>query len=730
VLNAWILFPLLMTAAAAGLGGLLESASGRRLPVAVLLASGLAAGILLLDGLTRTPLHEAAPAIVAALSIPGLVLLAVRRRPAGGRAVAVALALLAALTFGVYALPIVVSGQPTFAGYVTLDDTATWLAIGDGRIESGDEVDRLPPSSYEATLDYTLDRGYPAGSMLPFAAGARLAGTDPAWTFQPYMALLAALLALCAEFLLRGAIPRTGLRLAAAFVAAQPALLFAFAFWSGIKELTAAALIAASVAAVAALPRPPGLRALLPAGAIAAGLLSALSLGGSVWLLPAASMLFAASSSRVRRAAFGLAALGALAVAAAAVAGGHLIPRGAFNLVDSDVIGNLAGALSPFQVLGVWLGEDFRFDPDLPTLTWALIAVAAGLWLVGCRGAIRNPVALGPVAAWGAGAGLIAVVIAAVASPWLAAKSLAIASPGVLALALAGAGSLRFSRWRRVAAVAAACVATGVVASNVFTYREIRLAPYERLSELERIGEEYAGRGPLLITDFEPYATRHLLRDTAPEGPAELRRNRIPLKDGTFATAADGPIDVSRLRAPDLAGYPLILQRVSPLLAPPPEPWELVERGRFYELYEAPPESLLGADPVGRASSRPKPTADTISLPTPTAIGRGETAIAPFDLETGGRWQVWIGVDTSTPLDIEVRSLATEAAVRAGSPRPPRLLLETQPSAAHDGQLLYAGTRELPAGRAWVEITNAAGVAEPGAGLDASLGRVVLRPAE
>ena len=39
--------------------------------------------------------------------------------------------------FAVYAAPIVLSGQATFAGYIKLDDTATWMALTDRIMEHG-----------------------------------------------------------------------------------------------------------------------------------------------------------------------------------------------------------------------------------------------------------------------------------------------------------------------------------------------------------------------------------------------------------------------------------------------------------------------------------------------------------------------------------------------------------------------------------------------------------------
>ena len=92
---------------------------------------------------------------------------------------------------------------------------------------------RQPPSS-----------GYPIGAFLPLGVAGKLAGTDIAWLFQPAVAFAAAMLAL-GLYALAGQLVRSRrLCAAVAFVAGKPALLFAYAMWSGIKEVTAAALVA------------------------------------------------------------------------------------------------------------------------------------------------------------------------------------------------------------------------------------------------------------------------------------------------------------------------------------------------------------------------------------------------------------------------------------------------------------------------------------------------------
>jgi hypothetical protein len=68
--------------------------------------------------------------------------------------------------FAAFAAPVVLSGEATFAGYLKLDDTASWLALTDRVLEHGAGAARLPPSSYEAMLDFYLqlpDRHVPTG---------------------------------------------------------------------------------------------------------------------------------------------------------------------------------------------------------------------------------------------------------------------------------------------------------------------------------------------------------------------------------------------------------------------------------------------------------------------------------------------------------------------------------------------------------------------------------------
>src|SRR5439155_12054344 len=79
------------------------------------------------------------------------------------------------------------------------------------------------------------------------------------------------------------------------FIAAQPALLFGYSLWGGIKEMTAAFLLVLGVGLTAALmrraPERRELRALIPLAVTAAALIQTLQIGGGGWAGPALVLL-------------------------------------------------------------------------------------------------------------------------------------------------------------------------------------------------------------------------------------------------------------------------------------------------------------------------------------------------------------------------------------------------------------------------------------------------------
>jgi hypothetical protein len=609
---AWVVFPLVLLALCLGLGLLVDLLSGRRLPGALLAPAGLAA-MIVAGGFT------AASDATAELTVPlllGLALLGAglswpwRYSRPDPLPTAAALAV-----FAIFAAPVVLSGEPTFAGYIKLDDTATWLAMTDRIMEHGRSLDGLGPSSYRATLDFNLAGGYPIGVFVPFGTGQKLVGGDLAWVFQPYVSFLMAMLSLSLWQVLGGAVRRSRPLAFAVFIAAQPALLYGYAMWGGVKEVAAAALIALAAALAPAVVRASDIhptrvgsksdassdgaggspfRDVFPLALAAAALVGVLSPGGVIWLLP---MLLALGVLAWRRFGPPAAALRAALFTGLLVAfvfpalTSGIVPPTSKPLTDDTGEGNLRGPLDPLQGLGIWPVGDFRFDPE-PTVATAvliglgILAALFGLWFAWRR---RS---LAPLLY--AGALFAAALIVTIGSPWAGAKALATVSP--VALSLAALGALAALRLDRVAgSLLVVAVAGGVLWSNVLAYGGVSLAPYGQLQELQQIGEDFAGEGPALMTEYSPYGARHFLRELDGEAASELRERTVPTVDG--GTVDKGySVDTDELDLAGLLEFRTLVLRRPPARSRPPSPYSLVRAGDYYDVWQR-PEAYAGLAP-------------------------------------------------------------------------------------------------------------------------------------
>lgn len=564
-----------------GCGLLLERVAGVRLPFALLPPAGLATAVVAMSfAVMLDATAELAVPLVVALAVAGLAATGRRslRERFDGWAVAVA-----AAAYVVLGAPVIATGEPTFAGYVKLDDTATSLGMLDWALVHGTHVAGLAPSTYEAMLTLWLGDGYPVGSLLPLGI-TKLVGVDPAWTWQPYLSLLGALLAI-GLYELTGEVVRSRLlRALVAVTAAASALLYGYALWGGVKELFAAAVLALLAATLPLLWRSHARAAVVPAVA-AAAFLDGLSVAGAIWLAPlvAVALVVAWRTSRWRQLGVGAVTGVVLAAPAVAAAPGFLdnandVARGA------DDVGNLLGPLRLWQLAGVWPSSDFRVDPSDMRATAVLVAVAMAACVVGVvvafrRGAWRLLLLVGTAVA-----GALTFVVSS--GPWIEGKALATASPAILLIALV-AGAALVERGRRLeGALVLVALVGGVAWSDGLASTDARPAPYRQLAELESIGERFAGDGPALMTEYQPYGVRHFLRRLDPEGASELRRRLVPLANGTVLDKGQtAPIDAF---APDTLRVYRTLVLLRATGGAPPASFRLVARGRFYDVWQQP----------------------------------------------------------------------------------------------------------------------------------------------
>jgi hypothetical protein len=535
--------------------------------------------------------------------------------------------LAAAGTLLAYGAPVLLSGSATFTGYLRLDDTATWLDVIDHAMTHLHTFSPLlaPTSTYEHTFS-AYGPPYPFGSFMLPAVGHAFTGIDSAWIIQPYMACCGAAIALCAYALVEPVLASPRIRALIGFVAAQPALLYGYSLWGGVKELTAAFLLILGVALVAQLllGRRAGAPALLPVAIAAAALILTLGVGAAAWVVPALVVVVVVRVFRHPPRRLGLFAreVGALGAMTAVFAlpvwlslSQFLNERLPGQFSSSDIpqqekLGHLLQPLSGWQLAGIWPVGDFRL-PTTGAATPLLIGVAAiaagaAIWLTVQRRQFGVATYLA-VALVGCG-----IFYAIDTIPWLMGKALALSSPAPLLAALTGAGMMwrLRSRHRALGAVgllALVAIGGGVAWSNVLAYHDAVLAPRQRLAELQHIGGLLAAKGPTFINQYEIYADRHFLRSGAPVEPAEYRSVSLRLRDGTSLTKS-AYADLDSFALATLEPYRSIVTTRAPIESRPPSIYKLVWQGRYYQLWQRPLKpstTILAHVPLGDSSELP-----------------------------------------------------------------------------------------------------------------------------
>jgi hypothetical protein len=712
LLLAWIVFPLELALVCGGLGLLVERLTGVRLAGALVVPVGLAALMALADVTTYWSWSaRATTPLVLALALVGLVLGRVHVR---ARALDPAVALPALGVFAVLAAPVVLSGEPSFAGYTVLGDSAIQMILVDRLLEHGHTLAGLRPSSYQLALHAYFGSGYPVGSQVALGAVRPLGGLDVAWVYQPYLAFLVANLALSLTALTARLPAGRWVRAGVVFLAAQPALVYAYALQGSVKELATAWIAVLLVALLAPLlaERAP-LRAVAPLAVASAAGVAAIGPAVMPWLGP---VLLVALLGRLRarptwrdlgvQAALYAGIALVLSIPALALLRSYsAVTKGV--ITASNELGNLLAPLKPLQIVGVWLSGDYRLAPsgaigsiDELALSYVLIGVAVASALIGLAWALSRRAWL-PLL-YVAISLLAYAYVARVGSPWAVGKALAIASPAVLLAALLGPVALLRSdelATRAAGGLLALALAAGVLGSNALAYHKVSLAPVGRLEELASIGDAQAGRGPTLYTEFEEFA-KHFLRADDPTGVGEayspgLGEAARPAGPGVrFGRSSD----LDDLSLDYVERFRTIVTRRSPVASMPPANYRLRSSGRWYDVWERAPDGprVLAHLPLGSwrsAGARPvcadvatlarraraagaqlayvpaarppallptrvtrRPSAWPVDAGVPATLdmdGQGEVA-GSVRVPDSARYQLWLGGSFGRALDVRV----------------------------------------------------------------------------
>ena len=501
-----------------------------------------------------------------------------------------------ALGLGVFyfhGLPIILSGTPTFAGWIKLDDGATWLAATDQILRAGRNTSGLNPSTHEAITQLLFnpnDGGlpYPTGSFVSLGVFSKWLSIDPAWLLQPFMAAAAMTVCFAIIALVNPIEIPAWSKFLAAFMAPMSALYLGYEMWGGIKEILFVPIllfVAAMVPIVLDNPQNKWRIFLLVLGCL--GCISVFGPFGAIWFFATISSLAAIlinKSHFVRRRLFillGIMTTLTLGLIVIILNNSKFFAKLLSWMPSSSDIGNLFRPLKFSQIFGVWLTGDFRYVPEFPILNAGLIILAASLFIVGCVKLLRfGHYQIAILAIWVT----CLSVISLKGNAWISGKTLAISSPIVLAVVFCAIGFLA-SKHAVKSRFLALVLSAGILGSFTYTFHEVWLAPYDQLKELETIGKSKNFASPALMLEYSPYGARHFLRLLDTEGASELRRHLIPLKDGR-ALGKQAVADIDEFSLDSIQSYQTLVLRTSANSSRPPSNYDLTIKGRFYEVWQ------------------------------------------------------------------------------------------------------------------------------------------------
>ena len=613
---AFVWAPVALVVLSLGLGLLLEAVLRTRLPAALVAPAGLAALIALVMPLYRLGSGFELPlGLSIAAALAGFVAAGRGLRGRGRPGPAGAAALVAYL---VYLAPVALSGHWTWAGYNFVNDTSSNFVWADLLARQGVTA----PATLESTTDTIgaapVRLGYPLGAHGLLATLRPLVGIDVSAIYQPVIALAAAMAALAMTELARAAGLRSWPAAAAGLLPLGAVLVYRYSLHGGIKELLVVALVATAAAlARHLLDGALSLRLVVPIVLSAAALLHVFSAVGAAYalligvLVLAVALVERRSAQRVARLALAGAALATAAVAVnlsdvrtfADHAGEAFASEGG---ASTAYMGHLLRPIPLVQTAGAWFVRDYRVPvaPQYEPVNGVVIALIGVLLVVGIVVELRRRRPAGLL--FFVPAALLAAALVPRLSPYAGAKLLVVLSPAVVLMAAIGGLELvrAGSRLARAAgAVGLVALVIGVATSVGLGYREVTLAPPDRIAAMEDAAANARGGGVWLVNEWEEFA-KYFMREIEVNAafeaesprPAELRQ--------------PGPLfgryyDLDALTLRYVSSFQGIIKRRSPVASRPPAMFELIHTNDYYEVWRRRPAVRVARHlPLQRAYDR------------------------------------------------------------------------------------------------------------------------------
>jgi hypothetical protein len=678
---------------------------------------------------------------------------------------AVGLAGLAA--YALYLAPVALSGHWSWPGYDFVNDTSSNFVFTDLLAHHGVTLPTGLESTTTKIAAHAVSLGYPLGAHGVLATMTPLTGAPLAAVYHPLIATAAALAAMTLAHLARGAGFGRWSSIAAGILPLGAVLLYRYALHGAVKEVFLVSLLATTCAiAREALDRGLRVRFIAVMALCVAAMLQVFSgVGAAYGLVLGIGLLAAGAAEGVPLRAIGRLAAAGLAIGLVAVVVNLSDAKG-FVERASDTFANSGGASTAYlgqlvrplpleQAAGVWLTADYRgpVAPGLRTENAILIAVVVGLALVGVALELRRRrptslLILVPTA-------LVAAVLAPRLAPYADAKLLVLLTPAIVFAAALGALELMRSGPRpvRLVGIVAAVAATGgILLSDAYGYRQVQLAPPDRVEAMEDAADHAQGGGLWLVNEWEEFA-KYFMRDIRVNAAFEAESPK-PVDLRKPAPIFGQYFDLDDETLEYLLGFQGIIKRRSPDASRPPASFDVVYANDYYEVWRRQPGTRVlahlplqsavdatafprcrdvrrlagGARPGQRlvAAARPEPVmlspraapdrpagwvdGDKPGIVVPTSPGE----VSGARTTRGGRFRVWIAGSFGRPTAGYVDGRRIGAADQINGP----------------GQWLEVGTVRLPAGRHELRLRRPGRSLGPGDGVRGQLGPLVLEPIE
>lgn len=686
---------------------------------------------------------ELAIGLLAALTLMGLLLArdGLRTRINPGWAGLAGLAI-----YVLYMLPVIAYGHWTWSGYDFVNDTAFEMLLADHIKTFGTTLGGIPESTTRDFVSAYLSTGYPLGSQALLGTLSGITGTDVAVLYQGFISTMAAFGAIALATLTRGFLDARRAALAG-FAAMAANLTYQYALQGNIKEIGLAVTVCIMLALAAEairISKPYTGAALIAIAAAAAMLVYNVV---AVPYIGAFVLFFGIGLILARRRFPTVSWAGPTCIGAVAVAVLSIPILGKFSTffqvartgqgstgAGATAIGQLLRKLPISQISGVWLSGEYRVaiaahHAGLVTAIATAVlllaiapAVAYALWR-------KEPMLL-------AAAGMVGLVLLIVfprASPYAQGKLIAMSSPFVVMIAIAGLLSLRKGRIGLLGLGGAAALCLGILASDALAYLHDRVAPTAQIEAMSAVAKRFAGQGFVFWNENEEYS-KYFARETKIDGPYEPY-TPFQVQPSSPVSFYGRYFDLDEQNFASVDRFPIIVMRRAPSASRPPANYELAYENAYYQAWKRTTTPVVLAHlPLQRtySSSAPVPCAALRSMVKGAPKGaRLMVAIAPeqafFEVASDAqRWGEWPasaeqpgGVVTDTgghaEAAVQVRRAGSYAVwVQGDFPRPVqaevdhRVVGSVSGTNTH-GEWLRAATVNLSAGSHMLGVTKGSG---------------------